>query len=167
MCTDIAQDALDILKPFDAAVWAVALVTFFGCRRLGETVVRDSAKFSSRYHVTRSKSVTFRTLRDGTKSASFRIPWTKTTKEKGAPVTVTERPDGLAGVSGICPIAALQNHLRVNDDSSIPPSASLFAYRSGSSWKHMTKEAFLKFAYAIWKKAKLQYVSGHSFRIGG
>ncbi|KAJ3506692.1 hypothetical protein NMY22_g17166 [Coprinellus aureogranulatus] len=163
----VLRDALDISQPFDAAVWAIALVTFFACRRLGETVVTDPTKFSPRYHVTRAQTVSFRTLRNGTKSASFNIPWTKTTKEKGASVTFTERPDGLAGVTGICPIAALHNHLEVNDDASIPPSASLFAYRQGRAWKHMGKEVFLKYVYRIWKKAKLQYVSGHSFRIGG
>jgi hypothetical protein len=31
----------------------------------------------------------------------------------------------------------------------------------------MSKDLFLGRVYAIWKRTKLQYVSGHSFRIGG
>lgn len=142
------------------------MVTFFGCRRLGETVV--SGKFSALTNATRSKAaVRFRTLRGGVNSAAFDIPWTKTTKQNGATIIVTERVDELARSHGICPIQALRNHLRVNGDSSIPDSASIFAYRSGSSWKHMTRSDFLDFTKRVWEAAKLQYVSGHSFRIGG
>ena len=46
--------ALDLSTPFHAAVWAVALVTFFGCRRLGETTLTVAAAFDPKYHVLRS-----------------------------------------------------------------------------------------------------------------
>ena len=46
--------ALDLSIPFHAAVWVVALVTFFGCRRLGETTVTIAAAFDKKYHVMRS-----------------------------------------------------------------------------------------------------------------
>jgi hypothetical protein len=46
--------ALLLSDPLHAAIWAVALVTFFGCRRLGETTVTTSAAFDERYHVLRS-----------------------------------------------------------------------------------------------------------------
>jgi hypothetical protein len=39
---------------FHAAVWAVALVTFFGCRRLGETTVSSVSSFDPGLHVLRS-----------------------------------------------------------------------------------------------------------------
>ena len=39
---------------FHAAVWAVALVTFFGCRRLGETTVSSISSFDPKLHVLRS-----------------------------------------------------------------------------------------------------------------
>jgi hypothetical protein len=39
---------------FHAAVWAVALVTFFGCRRLGETTVGSISSFDPGLHVLRS-----------------------------------------------------------------------------------------------------------------
>ena len=46
--------ALDLSNPFHAAVWAVAVVTFFGCRRLGETTLTVASAFDPKYHVLRS-----------------------------------------------------------------------------------------------------------------
>lgn len=43
-----------ITNHFHAAVWAVALVTFFGCRRLGETTISSIASFDPTLHVLRS-----------------------------------------------------------------------------------------------------------------
>ena len=104
--------------------------------------------------------VTFRTLRDGTRSACFRIPWTKTTREEGASIILTGRHDQL------CPCDALANHLHINPD--IPHSASLFAYQTtNDKWEHMTKHQFMSFCANIWSKASLAHVLGHSFRIGG
>jgi hypothetical protein len=109
------------------------------------------------YHLSR---VSFRILRDGTHSAHFRIPWTKTTKEEGATVILTGRNDVL------CPCRALRNHLDVNAD--IPSSAALFAYRLPSgAHRNMIKHVFINFVTSIWKSASLAHVSGHSFRIGG
>jgi hypothetical protein len=41
-------------NPFHAAIWAVALTTFFGCRRLGETTVTTLRSFNGSLHVLRS-----------------------------------------------------------------------------------------------------------------
>jgi len=46
--------SLDLSTPFHAAIWAVALVTFFGCRHLGETTVSVGAAFDPNFHVLRS-----------------------------------------------------------------------------------------------------------------
>jgi hypothetical protein len=46
--------AVSLSLPFHASVWAVALVSFFGCRRLGETTVPSSSAFDHRYHAPRS-----------------------------------------------------------------------------------------------------------------
>ena len=46
--------AITITNHFHAAIWAVALVTFFGCRRLGETTVNSISSFSPNLHVLRS-----------------------------------------------------------------------------------------------------------------
>ena len=45
---------LNLSTPFHAAVWALALCTFFGCRRLGELAVTTAAAFDGKYHVLRS-----------------------------------------------------------------------------------------------------------------
>jgi len=46
--------ALNLSTPFHVAVWAVALTTFFGCRRLGETTLAVAAAFDPKYHILRS-----------------------------------------------------------------------------------------------------------------
>jgi hypothetical protein len=46
--------SISLSNPFHAAVWAVALTTFFGCRRLGETTVATMLSFDERLHVLRS-----------------------------------------------------------------------------------------------------------------
>ena len=48
------QRALDLSNPFHAAVWAIALVTFFGCRRLGKTTLSTAAAFDPKYHMLHS-----------------------------------------------------------------------------------------------------------------
>src|SRR5277367_6550692 len=104
--------------------------------------------------------IVFRTLRDSSRSATFRIPWTKTTKEEGASVILTGRDDIL------CPCNALRNHLNTN--LNVPASASLFAHRTpDGAWEHMTKHRFMSFCADVWSKAGLTHVLGHSFRIGG
>jgi hypothetical protein len=60
------------------------------------------------YHATHAAIVTFRELPNGTSSASFRVPWTKTTKQDGATIIITSRDDDL------CPVSALCNHFSVN-----------------------------------------------------
>lgn len=105
-------------------------------------------------------SVSFANLRDGSRSASFRIPWTKTTWEEGASIILTARDDQL------CPCTALQYHLDINCD--VPGTSSLFAYTTTDGhWEHMTKYRFMDFCTDVWSKAALAHVLGHSFRIGG
>ena len=51
--------ALDLSTPFHAAVWAVALVTFFGCRHLGETTLTVAGAFDLKYHVLHSTTYVY------------------------------------------------------------------------------------------------------------
>jgi hypothetical protein len=48
------RKAITLSNNFHAAVWAVALITFFGCRRLGETTVASASSFDPCLHVLRS-----------------------------------------------------------------------------------------------------------------
>jgi hypothetical protein len=133
---------LHLHDPLHAAIWAVATVTFFGCRRLGETTVESPSAFDPLFHATRATTITFRSLPDGSSSASIRIPWTKTTKHEGATIILTSRPDFS------CPVAALRNHLHINHDA--PPSTSLFGYRTTrGTWLHMFRDTFLTFVTRV------------------
>ena len=51
--------ALSLSNHFHPAIWAVALVTFFGCRRLGETVLTSVSSFDPNFHVLRSAEYVF------------------------------------------------------------------------------------------------------------
>jgi hypothetical protein len=48
------QRAISLSDSFHALVWAVALVTFFGCCRLGETTVPLPSSFDAHYYAPRS-----------------------------------------------------------------------------------------------------------------
>jgi len=155
------RHAIDLSNSFHAAVFSAALATFFGCRRLGETTVTMAAAFDERYHVLRSAIINARTHCDGSRSADFHIPWTKTTKELGAAVILTAWNN-----SPLCPVAGLENHIAVN--VSIPSTYALFAYTTSSGQpKNLLKHEFLEFVMGIWSSAMLAHVLGHSFRIGG
>jgi hypothetical protein len=134
---------LDVTNSFHAAVWAIVLVTFFGCRRLGETTVKTLSSFSPTFNVTRTTLVSFRQLPNGSTSACIRIPWTKTTKHEGAIIVVTSRDDDL------CPVMALRNHLTINKE--IPSPMSLFAYQNADgSFSHMLRAHLLDFVTGIY-----------------
>ena len=172
--------ALDLSNSFHAAVWAIALVTFFGCHCLGETTVTVAAAFNQKYHALHSTKyiyyltlhrrtlfpyhsfrISFHVLHDGTCSASFDIPWTKITKELGATVILTACHDG----DPLCPVAAFHNHLNIN--SALPASSALFTYTSPlGEPKNLPKSEFLKFVTSIWSSAMLTLILGHSFHIG-
>lgn len=157
----ILHSHLDLSDPFHAAVWATASVSFFGCRRLGETTVPTPSTCDPSTHCTRSDTIRFSLHSSGSSSASFHIPWTKTTHSEGATVVVTARDDHL------CPVQALRNHLAVNDAA--PGHVSLFGFKNPQgSWSHMDKPSFLSFVSSFWDDNPLAgHISGHSFRIGG
>lgn len=152
------RKAIDTSNPSHAAIWAVALI---GCCRLGETTASSVVSFNLRHHVLRSAGVSFKNHRDGSCSASFCIPWTKTTREEGASVIITAHSDIL------CPYTVTRNwHLDIH--KALPESASLFAHAITTiRWEHMAKHKFMGFCTSIWSKAALTHVLGHSFQIGG
>ena len=124
--------------------------------------IPSAGKFDPMYHATSASPISFPSSPgDYLLSASFHIPWTKTTREGGASVIVTAHPDG------ICPVEALHIHRHlINKDC--PAGMSLFAYHSDAGeWTHMVKSVFLAFCDSVWKVAGLEHVLGHSFRIGG
>ena len=66
----------------------------------------------------------------------------------------------------LCPVAALVNHLRINQ---VPKDMPLFSVRSGSSLSHITYTHFSSFLAKVIKAVGLDSTSysPHSFRRGG
>ncbi|KAF7368678.1 hypothetical protein MVEN_00192100 [Mycena venus] len=153
--------SLDLSKPFNAAIWALATAAFWGCRRLGELTVPSLDKFDPKYHVTRG----MRRRRISPQTARPRpLPFPSLGLNRhataAASLTLTDRDDDL------CPEKALQNHLVVN--KGVPLDAPLFAFTSNEgNWSPMTKDWFMRRCTGIWKAANLLLVLRHSFRIGG
>ncbi|KAF8063614.1 hypothetical protein FPV67DRAFT_1507341 [Lyophyllum atratum] len=155
------KSGLDLTNSFDSAVWAVASVAFWSCCRLGELVIPSPNLFNAIKHVSRSTiPISFGRLADGTEHATFHIPWTKTTVQLGADISVTSRSHDT------CPIAALRHHLSVN--SLIPTSAPLFSFETAAGgWAPMTRDWLLGRCNEVWVAAGLPSMPGHAFRIGG
>ena len=149
---------LDISNTFDAAVWAVASIAFWACCRLGELVVPSRTSIDSLKHVLRGATprFAFSTCR----YATLHIPWTKTTRNDGAKISITARDDPT------CPLLALEHHLSCNPK--IPASAPFFSFETADNdWAPMTRAWLLDRCNAIWTEAGYDIMSGHSFRIGG
>lgn len=152
---------LDLTNCKDAAIWAVACVSFWGCCRLGELLPSSKAAFHPSRHVTRGEEVHFETETDGRAiSTGFRVPWTKVTQEEGADICVSEPEAALSTQY------AMRQHLHANKN--VPAYGSLFAFEKDTGGHHnMTKSDYLTRVNDIWKTCGLLTVNGHSARIGG
>lgn len=150
---------LDLTNSFDSAVWAVACIAFWSCCRLGELVIPSRDGFDREKHVSGATEISFRTGAT-VSSASFHIPWTKTTHHDGADIIITKIDDPSD------PEEAFSHHRQVNRD--IPPNAPLFSYRTaGGEFAPMTRDWFLQRCEEVWECAGLPKRAGHTFRIGG
>ncbi|KAF5368708.1 hypothetical protein D9615_010306 [Tricholomella constricta] len=96
---------LDLTSPSGAAIWACALVAFWGCHRLGE-LLPSKLSFDPSRHVSRDCDL-HTSFVNGSKVISFHIPWTKTSPQ-GIDCILT------ATHNIFCPVTALENHLRIN-----------------------------------------------------
>ncbi|KAJ3858055.1 hypothetical protein EV359DRAFT_2079, partial [Lentinula novae-zelandiae] len=150
---------LDLSIPHGASTWAIATTAYWGCRRLGEIIPKSATKVTPEHDIFRSTRVT-RSVTGGRRTISFHLPWTKTTREKGGECFLTEIPG-----DPLCPVAAVENHLKVNH--SPPPNTPFFAFREGPSWTIWVKSAFIGWFTSIFRLHNLEEVFGHSFRIGG
>ncbi|KAJ7240710.1 hypothetical protein C8J57DRAFT_1562109, partial [Mycena rebaudengoi] len=112
------------------------------------------------YHVSRATHIKRIVPASSSHATAVPIPWTKSTQERGATITLTDRADDLR------PSKALRNHFLTN--KLVPKHAPLFAFQNDAgNWSPMTKDWFLGRCFPIWKAASLLAVFGHSFRIGG
>lgn len=177
----ILHDHLDLSDSFDVAVCAVALVSFWCCCRyahhrhhslifptqniyplirLGELVIPSPNVADPLKHVTRTiLPLTILTVREDVRATVLHIPWSKTTQERGADISVTSR------AHRTCPLTALERHFRINQN--LPSRSPLFSYCDSSGWSPMTRTAFLARCNTIWTAQGFPDLPGHAFRIGG
>ncbi|KAF5383676.1 hypothetical protein D9615_003673 [Tricholomella constricta] len=146
---------LNLATHCDAAVWAAALVAFWGCHRLGE-LLPTSSTFSPALHVSRSSNIKTSYV-NGSKVVTFHLPLTKTSSSGDQCI--------LTATNNIfCPVSALLHHLRLNN---ITSHTHLFAFSTDSSFSILTKSLFLNMTSKIFAAHSLDPVFGHSYRIGG
>ncbi|KIK74878.1 hypothetical protein PAXRUDRAFT_835863 [Paxillus rubicundulus Ve08.2h10] len=158
----ILYNNLNLQSPYDVAVGAVTLTAFWSCCRLGELTVRDHNFFDALKHVSRSVlplSINSLTDESRTQYTSFHIPWSKTTKELGADISVTARSHRTD------PLKALSLHTTVN--SGIPTYTPLFSYKTSSGWEPLTRTSFMLRCNDVWVQNGFPSMPGHAFRIGG
>jgi len=132
----ILFDNLSFSNPFDCAVGAAAFMAFWCCCHLGELVIPSPNLFDPIKHVSRSVlPLATIILSNSVHAASLHIPWTKTTKEEGAIISITARPHRT------CPLAAMEQHTLVN--ANVPANAPLFAYLTPTGWSPLTRQDFI------------------------
>lgn len=150
---------LDLSNSFDTAVWAVACVAFWSCCRLGELLIPSHDTFDPLKHASGITPISIR-VDTTTSSASFHIPWTKTTHRDGADIIITKLVDPSDAFT------ALLHHRKVNDN--IPSNAPMFSYKTkDGGFAPMTRDWFLSRCEDVWLAAGLPKRAGHAFRIGG
>jgi hypothetical protein len=150
---------LDLDSGEGAAKWAAATAAFWGCRRLGELLPKSAKSFDIEHDTCRCTRSSRSRTSCGRDVVGYHIVWTKTTTFLGGECVLTATLDPL------CPVWAHDNHTRINH--SPPPLTPIYAYRSGESWRVLTKDIFLHSAAVAYKRAGLAHVFGHSYRIGG
>ncbi|KAF9220285.1 hypothetical protein BS17DRAFT_797791 [Gyrodon lividus] len=155
----ILFDLLDSQSPFNIATGAVAFTAFWSCCHLGELIICNGNDFDPLKHISCSiLPLNVQTLSNNTSYLSFHIPWTKTTKEQGADISVMAHPHHMS------PLEALSHHECINAD--IPHSAPLFSYRTSTGWQPLVRAEFINCCNDIWVQNSFPSMPGHTFHIG-
>jgi hypothetical protein len=137
---------------FVLAVVACALVAFWGQFRLGELLPASRNAFNARLFPTRAAWGSHR-------RPTISLPWTKTTKTRGAVIRLPPQ------TSRTCPVAAMDLYIRQVHASAASP---LFSYDDGKgSMVPLSKRAFILEVNRIWAHHGFARITGHAFRIGG
>jgi hypothetical protein len=157
---DAVIAAADPASPLDAAVVACLTTTFWSVSRLGEFVVPSAAKFDPAVHIKRSDvQENVRDGRLGLEVTTFRIPWTKVSRNEGETVQWS-RQDGRAD-----PQAALHHHFTVNNPAA---REHLFTYKLADGRRSpLSRTKFLRRINELAAAVSREPVKGHSLRIGG
>jgi hypothetical protein len=136
----------------DLAVRACAVLAFWGQFRLGELLLTSQKAFSASFHPTTN------CWHDGT-SPFVALPWTKTTRTRGAAVMVFRQ------ASRTCPIVNMRRYL--TRFRPLLGSALFTHHRADGTRVPLTKRVFLERVNTVWAAHGLARITGHSFRIGG
>jgi hypothetical protein len=145
--------------PIDAAIIACITTTFWSVSRLGEFTVLTISGFKPKRHITMS-ATSLDQDRNGHQVRTFRLPFTKSAKEKGEPTSWAQQPGPTD------PWEAFENHRQINAP---PPNAHIFAYKT----KHrktltpLTKRKVVERIKNITIANDLPNFEGHGLRIGG
>ena len=147
---------LDLDKPLDTAVFACLTTCFYTSARLREFTVQTLNSFSPTTHVT-TQHLSYDQDCNGFKVTVLHLPRTKAAGSEGEDIYWA------AQVGDTDPIAALVQHLRVNQPSE---ASHLFAYKATNTRCPLTKSKFLERVEAAAHAAGLEPLQGHGIRIG-
>jgi integrase len=162
--------AFDMSNSFDAACWTIIVLAFYGLARLGELTTGTEDAFKKTPGAFTTAADVKRADHDGRPTVSLRLPRSKVTRSPRASDDLHVAPlvDDTGRTRETCPVAALDNHLRVNAPNG--NSEHLFTYRkTGSRGGRVpvTRAAFLKRLKAAASLVGVKLPHGHAFRIGG
>ena len=147
---------VDFDSPLHVAMWALFLVAFYSFLRKSNSVVDRAAQVSPkvllRLDLCFDASFAYLTVR-ASKTIQF--------QDRLSSLALPCIPGSL-----LCPVAALVNHLRINQ---VPKDMPLFSVRSGSSLSHISYAHFSSFLAKVIKAVTLDSTSysPHRFRRGG
>lgn len=150
------RNNLILADPLHAAVFACLTTTFYAAARTGEFTTKTLKDFHPSLHV-KPSNIRVELDRNGLSSTIFTLPSTKSEPINGEEVSWCKQNGGTD------PDSALNHHLNINTP---PPNGPLFAYRSGTSFKPLTKAKFIKTLATAAKAAGLDPLQGHGIRIG-
>lgn len=149
---------LDMTRIHDTAVWAAALVSFYGMFRRSNVTAQSTTSFDPRKCLTRGD---VEIARD---SVVIKIRWSKTI-QFGERVLKVPLPR-LFG-QPLCPVAAVTHHFALTPG--VPPSGPAFVSQTATNSFPLTATAFVKRVKECLetKGYNAREYAGHSFRRGG
>ncbi|KAK4702117.1 hypothetical protein P7C70_g4108, partial [Phenoliferia sp. Uapishka_3] len=153
----------DGANPHDIAFKACILTTFHAMARLRETTSAKVGSPALGYSPTRDDVTFFPSTRSTPARATIRIPYDKVRKTAGRELIIVSQ----SADPSMCPLLALQDHLRVNV---APSSMGLFTYMEDKEphpWRQMTHSWVINHSNALLARGGFPPINGHSFRFGG
>ncbi|GAA5928141.1 hypothetical protein JCM1841_006143 [Sporobolomyces salmonicolor] len=155
---------LDLSVGHDACLWAACCVAFWAMARPGDVTISKLTAFDPERDATVSDVRFIAATDDFPAHASIHLPFDKVLGKRGDSLTLTNQSDK----PELDPIAALRNHLEVNQ-----PRPSQFLFSSlpwNGSRDHLvplTGDYFRKKVNEFLKAEHRPVIAGHSWRIGG